>query len=254
MTDVSPPPMPAEEGSGHDGGPATPPGERRRKWRLGGKAVVPILIGLVSVTSALVTWRAVLLGSDATESDRRSVRETAVEEQIRIIVEARLQSDLRTYAAILEKIESSKSLTSRAAALAAEGRSVEASTAENDAKRLRSEAIELQRLQFLDFSAAVSGGGVDDLEFDAERRREELTLAEQTFVADRVNPDEAADEADALRRRSELLVLLLTTMVTAILFLTGAQVTNQRRLSTPLAGIGTAIWLSASILALGVST
>ena len=64
---------------------------------LDAKAAIAIVIGLVSFSGALVTWRASALSSNATSADRRSILETVALEQQR--------QDFATYAGIREGIE-----------------------------------------------------------------------------------------------------------------------------------------------------
>src|SRR5688572_2294470 len=52
--------------------PQQPPRRRAADQRL----VIPVLIGLVSVTGAVVTWQSALAGEKATDADRQALAET----------------------------------------------------------------------------------------------------------------------------------------------------------------------------------
>src|SRR5258706_13047684 len=73
--------------------------ERRiaRLQRVDVKLLIAVLIGLVSVTGAVITWKSSQLGEKAVDRDRQAISETVLREQSNANVETRLPDEQQPF-------------------------------------------------------------------------------------------------------------------------------------------------------------
>ena len=229
------PVWPALGGGEDDSG--APPGRGRRMPRLDVKLLVAVLIGVVSVTGAVVTWQASLLSESATDHDRLSVAETV--EQQQLVAEAELLF-------ANEKARAATFLSSNAAADALEQ---EAADLDDDVAQslllqaaiLRAEADTLTvtgaaPLSFLDY--LDTGSGV----LDEQALRSDL---QQALAGRReADPERNASEARRLREDALELVRYLIPLALVILVLTVANISTRQRVRAALLGVGALVWIA----------
>lgn len=218
------------------------------RW-LRGKALVAVLIGLVSLTTAVLTWRALVLGGMATDNDRGAVLETVRQQRLDTRVALHLENDRATFASIRESLEGASGLEAQAAELRGRGERARASVLDDQANLMSLAARDLARLNFLDLSAAAQLDARPP-SFDLDTRRRELERQYAGVESQgRPQPDQAADRADRFRERSQRLVGHLIVLVATVVLLTGAQVTKRARLRPWLAGLATSVWLGTTAVA-----
>ena len=99
--------------------------------------LIPLMIGIVTVTAGIVTWRAGQLGSSAAFEDRQSVGQTIRQQEI--ATEARLGATAQAsdYMRYLADFSEAEALDGVAAELEAQGASAAAEATRTDADDLR---------------------------------------------------------------------------------------------------------------------
>src|SRR3982750_2689602 len=112
-------------------------GVRERRWarlqRVDAKLVIAVLIGLVSVTGAVITWKSSQLGEKAVDRDRQAVAETVLQEQSNANVETRLRDEEQAFAQYKESLTNADLLEAQAGQLDGAGLAVEAAQARDEA-------------------------------------------------------------------------------------------------------------------------
>lgn len=217
------------------------PARQRAPW-LDLKSGIAILIGLVSVTGAVVTWRAALLAEYATDNDRQAVAETVLRQNAAVSARLEVSARERDFARYRSDVIAADRLEADAARLSG----ADARAAENEAAARRKEADQLAALSgfspYLDFD----DNGVPT--FDSERSREDLIRSDTD--AAQVDPEQTTGRADQLRAHSQRLVGWIVVFVGAVVLLTLAQVINVKAVRTGLAGLGVVVYLIATVGAL----
>jgi hypothetical protein len=216
----------------------------RPDW-LDSRAAIAIVIGLVSFTGALVTWRASGLSSSATTADRQSVLETVIRQQNTVSVETQLRFEEDAFAHFQADSVNAMRLRSEAADLRAAHDDAHAKQADDDANRLEKLADVAVR--------DVNGGYISYDEksipqFDEANRR--MALQTEDEAASQANPDRTAGIADRYRNRSQRMVTWLPVFILAIVGLTVAQVSRKATLRNLLAVASTIVWLVAFSVAM----
>ena len=203
-----------------------------------------MLIGVVSVTGALVTWRAAILGEQATDKDRQVVAETALQERSEANAELQLRSEIEAFARYRADMVLAQELDTDAQELRDRALEERAQAAEDEAEERRLVAdtlslntLDLQYVEFDDAGVPVS--------FDEDRRRDDLRRLDQE--ASQVNPGQTAEEADRLRNRSQRFVGWIVVFVAAIVLLTIAQIVTISRLRPPLIAMGALVYVVAVV-------
>lgn len=204
--------------------------------------IVPALIGLVTISAGLVTWRAGQLGSTSAYEDRQSVGQTITQQQQ--VTEAGLGTTAQAaawvaYSASLAEAAALKDLASEAAD---QGRYDVAADLLEQAGRVTTSANELAEAQSvfgtqellrreIDPNAAAEDGG-----FNIEQRFETLKANAASGVTSPgvLDPDAWAARADATRARVRALRIATVFLLIAVAAYTVAELARQR--STRLAG------------------
>lgn len=231
---MPPPDMPVDAGGGR--------GDFLRGLDL--KAVIAVLIGLVSVTGAFTTWRAVLLAEQATDNDRLAVRQSALQERQESNTQIQLQSEIELFGTYTANLHEAATLESQAAGL--EGTA--AGELLDRAALLRSQARDLEGLRIDTRFVGFDDAGLPAT-FDVDGRRAELLRANDDVA--KVNPQATIAEADDFRSRSQRLIGWIVVLVFAAAVLTVAQIVPNDRLRPMLTGAGTLVWLVATAVAFG---
>ena len=226
--------------------------ERRvsRLQRVDAKLVIAVLIGLVSVTGAVITWQSSQLGEKAVDRDRQAIAETVLQEQSDANVETQLRDAQQAFAQYKEQLTNAQLLDTQADQLAAAGLPVEAAQARDEAGTQREVADSLASLTF-----NVSFVKVDDTtglptDFLIDKRRADLRKADDAPA--KVNPDQTVAQAIDFRRRSQRLEGWTIPLVLAVVLLTLATITRNAKARPWIASVGLVIYLlSAGIALLG---
>lgn len=228
------------------------PDEARRlpRW------LVPALIGLVTITAGLVTWRAGQLGSTAAYEDRQSVGQTITQQQQ--VTEAGLATTAQAsaYVAYAADLADAAALEDLAAEAAAQGRDDVAADLLSQAQRVVTSADELAeaqgvfsqqellRRQITPTDPAQGAGG-----FDIEARFETLKADASAGVTSPgvLDPDAWAARADETRANVRSLRHATVFMLMAVAAYTVAELARRR--STRLAGfaVGGVIYIATLI-------
>jgi hypothetical protein len=226
--------------------------ERRlaRLRRLDAKLVIAVLIGLVSVTGAVITWKSSQLGEKAVDRDRQAVAETVLQEQSNANVETQLRDEQQAFAQYKEDLTNAQLLDTEADQLTAMGLTVEAGQARDEAGVQREVADDLASLTFsTEYVKFDSNSGLPT-DFLIDQRRADLRRNDDQ--AAKVNPDQTAVQAIDFRRRSQRLEGWTIPLVLAVVLLTLATITKNAKARPWIATAAVVIYvLSAGIALLG---
>ena len=214
------------------------------------KLVIAVLIGLVSVTGAVLAWQSSLAGEKATDKDRQAVNESVIVAQSAADTEIIVQDARSRFAdhtaaevtAVLleEQAERFRSSGDAAAAQAATNEAIEQRTVARRALEGGSSPVLLSG-----YVTPAEGGGAPT--FDESAFRADLDAF--TGNQNQVNPSQTVREANRLRADSQWLDGWLIALVGAVVVLTLAQVSRVKPLRLALTGIGTSVWLVSAALA-----
>ena len=236
MTDNGPPPGEREvpgdsDGSAEtdDGAPPAPTEEARRlpKW------LVPGLIGLVTITAGLLTWRAGQLGSASAYEDRQSVGQTITQETQRTEAGLETAHQASGYVAYSAASADAIALEDLASEAADQGRADVAADLLRRAQQTRENAEELaaasgtfgeQSLLQQEVTGEVAGP------FDVAERFDSNKAAAATGItsAGVLDPQAWADQAEDTRSRVRLLRWATLAMLIAVAAYTVAELARRR--------------------------
>jgi hypothetical protein len=217
-----------------------------------------MLIAIVSIVGALLTWWAVLLEGRASDEDRRAIFETILFEQNANSAEVGARSEATSVARYQTILAEADVLERLAAKTAERGEGRRAKELIDQAQMLRSVASTFSQATFP--LEALKGHKVDnesdvapevsELTFDVAERRDAL---KRQWVAPegevwRLNPERTAALANTLYRRSVRLVGWVVVLVSTIVLLTVARLSPEP-LRPWLAGAGMAIFIIATTVA-----
>ncbi len=167
-------------------------GVRERRWarlqRVDAKLVIAVLIGLVSVTGAVITWKSSQLGEKAVDRDRQAVAETVLQEQSNANVETQVRDEQQAFAQYKEDLTNAQLLDAQADRLSSAGLTAEATHARDEADTLREVADRLASLTFNISYVKVDPATNLPTEFLIDRRRADLRQNDDQ--AAKVNPDQ----------------------------------------------------------------
>lgn len=229
-------------------------GVRERRWarlqRVDAKLVIAVLIGLVSVTGAVITWKSSQLGEKAVDRDRQAVAETVLQEQSNANVETQVRDEQQAFAQYKEDLTNAQLLETQADTFDSSGLTVEAAQARDEAATLREVADRLASLTFNISYVKVDTTTNLPTEFLIDQRRADLRQNDDQ--ASKVNPDQTVAQAVDFRKRSQRLEGWTIPLVVAVLLLTVATITRNARARPWLATVAVVIYvLSAGIALLG---
>ena len=226
--------------------------ERRtaRLRRIDQKLVIAVLIGLVSVTGAVMTWRSSQLGEKAVDRDRQAIAETVLQEQSNANVETQLRDEQQAFAQYKEQLTNAKLLETEAEQLDRAGATVDAARARDQAGEQREVANNLASLTFSTAYVVFDNTSGLPKDFLIDQRRSDLR--QNDSQAAKVNPDQTVAQAVDFRQRSQRLEGWTIPLVLAVVLLTIATITKRSQWRPWLAGAAVVIFvLSASIGFLG---
>lgn len=227
-----------------------PPPDQRSAFDL--HIIIPVLIGLVSVTGAVLTWRSAQLGETATDKDRQAVAETVLTEQAEANAELLVQDARDRASDHVAALVAAGVLEAQAADLESSGDAAAAAVAADEAEEQRAVAARALLLSNLPVDLATylvdaDGDGRAVLD-EAGLRRD---LVNQAQVANRVDPGTTVREANRLRDESQHFDGWIVPLVGCIALLTLAQISRARVLRALLTLLATAGWITATAFAFG---
>jgi hypothetical protein len=215
------------------------------------KLVIAVLIGLVSVTGAVVAWRSALLAERATDKDRQAVAETVLVSQAATNREIIEQDAAARFADHLAARTNALRLEQDRQVLVAEGD--DAGAAELAAEIAEQEALAQRALELSSGPIVIAAYvGQDETGAPTFDEAQFGTDLDQRIADDLgVNPVQTVREANRLRSDSQWLDGWLIALVGAVALLTFAQVSRHRQLRLGLAGVGVVVWIGSAALAFG---
>jgi hypothetical protein len=217
------------------------------------KLIIAVLIGLVSVTGAVVAFRSAIAGEKATDKDRQAVAESVVVAQAAASNEIVVQDARVRFADHLAAEVAATQLQARAEQLRGSGDAGGAAAAEAEAVEQRTiarRALEGGSAPVL-IAGYVSVGDDGIPVFDEAGFRSDVD--DFTTNRDQVDPSQTVRDANRLRADSQRLDGWLIAMVGAVVVLTLAQINRHRPVRIALLGAGAVIWLASSAMAFGGS-
>lgn len=221
-----------------------------RLRRIDQKLVIAVLIGLVSVTGAVMTWRSSQLGEKAVDRDRQAIAETVLQEQSNANVETQLRDEQQAFAQYKQQLTNANLLEAEARQLEAAGATVDAARARDQAGEQREVANNLASLTFSTAYVVFDDASGLPKDFLIDQRRSDLR--QNDSQAAKVNPDQTVAQAVEFRQRSQRLEGWTIPLVLAVLLLTLGTITKRTQLRPWLAGAAVVVFVvSASIGILG---
>lgn len=200
---------------------------------------IPVLIGLVSVTVALLAWRSSQLNENATDADRAALADAAFVRQAELQAEV-FATNAQTVDIQIQVLGGEARLLREDAARGGTAASQQIARAEE----LEAEVAQLRLFQnrapsdeALGEPFDVAGNAAATLAGNRELGRHDPEVDQQTGVR--------------LRDRSLRLALLTVVLAFAVLLLTGAQVARRRRVQATLLAVAVVAWVVAIGGALG---
>ncbi|HVM30131.1 MAG TPA: hypothetical protein VM305_05100 [Candidatus Limnocylindrales bacterium] len=214
--------------------------------------VIAVLIGLSSVLSAVVAWRASLSAIEAGRYESLAVQQQARRAQLERELEGIVAQDLRLATAYREHAAAARELQQQAHDVRADDPEL-ADELDMEAAGRRSQARSLQPFFVGQLGVALRDDGTVD--YDADRvlrwlREGELELRE-------LRPDDTLELANVADRRTLGLIGVAAIFVGALLVLTLAQVVERRLglrlaftlLGGVLVGVGAVTFMALGVLA-----
>jgi hypothetical protein len=239
--------------------PSEPPPAARPSWDgIGGRArrgidlklVIAVLIGLVSVTGAVMAFRSAIAGEHAVDKDRQAIAETVTLEQSRADSEVILQDARSRFADHAIAVVNAGLLEQQAASAADRGDEEAFRQLSNEASELRAVARRvlegtLGPVLLADYVVEGTDGARPTFDEGALGDDLELIAASQN----QINPVQTVREADRLRDESLQYDRWVIFIVGAVVLLTLAQISARKPLRLVLTGAGVSVWIVVSVLA-----
>lgn len=186
------------------------------------ETLVAIWIAIVTVTGALVAWRASTVGSSAADADRQGILSAVSRERVQTDNRTRLYSDLRIFTDYIQNREMASLLQQDAEKLADMDQAEQAEVLSREAGAY--EDLADSAYGFLDYPQYVQEDNGGRKSYDAEGYLQ-ASLAIEARTQD-LNPDDDFQEADRLHLQEQRLVGIVIVLAVALLFLTLAQITQ----------------------------
>ena len=196
--------------------------------------LVPLLIGVVTVTAGLFTWRAGQLGSSAAFEDRQSVGQTIQQQEQRVEVSLGAVNDAVAYVRYVADFAEAAALDDIATELTEQQQDTFATTFSDDADTLRVSATELAAASGVfgqqTLLAEIVRLSDQPQPFDIDDQIASLEAQATTGIASagQLDPQRWADQADDTRDRVRALRLATLLLLVAVVAYTVAQLAEHR--------------------------
>ncbi len=239
-----------------DGSENAEPNAERGRRRLP-PWLLPLLIGIVTITAGLFTWRAGQLGSSAAFEDRQAVGQTITQQEI--AVEARLGAvdDAAAYVRYVADYAEAAALDDLSVELTSQGIDAFASTFAEDADQLRQSAsLRAQAAGVFGEESLLEQQVVSPdvpLEFEIDRQVAQLEAQLTSGVGSPgvLDPDRWADQADDTRSRVRGLRVATFLLLLSVVALTVAQLSVRRPTRLLGAATGTLVFVTTVVVTVG---
>jgi hypothetical protein len=213
------------------------------------KLVIAILIGLVSVTGAVMTWQSAQLGEFATDKDRQAVAETVIQQQDAANDEIALQDARTRVAAHTAALVTADVLDQQSQRFADAGDAETSRDLADEAEDQRAAAASyLAGTSNLDLTEYVV---VDEAtgERTFNERAMRLDLRAQSQAQSQVDPTQTVREANRLRDESQRLDGWLVPLILAVVILTLAQISRRLPIRIALTCLAAFVWIGSAAIA-----
>lgn len=215
--------------------------------------VVPLLIGLATVTAGLFTWRAGQLGSTAAFEDRQSVGQTIQQQQQDVEAGLAAITDAVAYVGYVADYAEAEALDDQAEEVGDQGAVALADAFLRQADDLRSSASALAAASGVfgrqSVLTSLATGSEEPLPFDLTRQVEVLRAEAASGIASPgvLDPDRAAAEANDIRTRVRGLRLGAFVLLITVAAFTAAQFASRREVWWAAAGLGVVLYGVATV-------
>jgi len=215
--------------------------------------LVPLLIGIVTVTAGLFTWRAGQLGSSAAFEDRQSVGQTIKREEQRVEVSLGAVNDAVAYVRYVADFAEAGALDDIAGELQAQQQDSFATTFSDDADTLRRSASELAAAsgvfgqQTLLSQVITLSDQPQPFDLDDQIARLEAQATTGIASAGDLDPQRWADQADETRSRVRGLRLATLLLLVSVVAYTIAQLAEQRPIRWAGFAVGSTMFCVVSV-------
>jgi len=209
---------------------------------------LPLLIGLVTITAGLFTWRAGQLASSAAYEDRQSVGQTLLQQRQGLEARVGAINDAVAYVRYLADFAEATSLDELVAELRARGVAAVADELSERADQLRVASSRVAAASGVFSQQAIltqlASSPEEPLPFDVDDQVRRLEAVQTTGVASGgvPDPDRWADQAVDTRERVRNLRFAALLLVAAIVGLTIAQLTHRVLIRRVGAAVGLALY------------
>ncbi len=200
--------------------------------------LVALLIAVVSVTGAVVTWRASVSADGAGDADVAGIRATINLTETNALAAVKGYSDYASFTDYYKYRETSTQLEKELSELPQDA-------TEEQAAALNNELADT-------YDLTVAAGSAFPNEY--LNRDGTYALSRQTgeFVANAarekdINPQPSFDEGDTLRSHTDRLLITLSVLVVALVFYTLIEAVDSKKLKYLLLVAGTGIFLAGTI-------
>jgi hypothetical protein len=207
--------------------------------------LVALLIAVVSVTGAVVTWRASVSADGAGDADVAGVRATINLTETNTLAAVKGYSDYASFVDYYKYRETSAQLEEELSGLPTDA-------TEDQAAALNNELADTYDLTVAASSAFPNDYLNRDGTYNLSRQTGEY-LANASREKD-INPQPSFDEADALRSHTNRLLITLSVLVVALVFYTLIEASESKKIKYLLLFAGTGIFLAGTIGAYLVET
>lgn len=207
--------------------------------------LVALLIAVVSVTGAVVTWRASVSADAAGDADVAGIRATINLTEANALASVKGYSDYASFTEYYKYRQTSAELENELAALPA------------DAIGEQAAALNDELADTYDLTTAAGMAFPNDY----LNRDGTYALSRQTgeYVANAarerdINPQPSFDEADTMRNHTDQLLITLSVLVVALVFYTLIEATDNQKIKYLLLVAGTGVFLAGAVGAYLVET
>lgn len=216
---------------------------------------MPLLIGLVTITAGLFSWRAGQLASSAAYEDRQSVGQTIKQEQLNVQAGLQTVNDAVGYVSYRADFAEATALDGVAVELAEQGQSDAAAAASEEADELRESATRRAESVGVFGQQSVLNQSVlapeEPISFDLDDQlaSNQAELATGITAPGVLDPDKWAQMAEETRERVRLLKWDTLLLLLSVLSYTAAELAPNRQVRRSGFVIGSVLYVFVVVVA-----